>query len=127
MTTNTEQIQNHLSDSRSNGDEKVEAVRNHRVGTITLGTSLIFFGVLFITKTFTNLLSYEFILKLWPVIFIFLGFEILLSYVTNKKDHFVYDKGAIILIILLSIFAICMACAEFMVNYFYRIMDSHII
>lgn len=127
MTTNTEQIQNHLSDSRSNGDEKVEAVRNHRVGTITLGTSLIFFGVLFITKTFTNLLSYEFILKLWPVIFIFLGFEILLSYITNKKDHFVYDKGAIILIILLSIFAICMACAEFMVNYFYRIMDSHII
>ena len=127
MTTNTEQIQNHLSDSRSNDDEKPEAVRNHRVGTITLGTSLIFFGVLFITKTFTNLLSYEFILKLWPVIFIFLGFEILLSYITNKKDHFVYDKGAIILIILLSIFAICMACAEFMVNYFYRIMDSHII
>lgn len=127
MTTNTDQIQNHLNDSRSNGDEKAEAVRNHRVGTITLGTSLIFFGVLFITKTFTNLLSYEFILKLWPVIFIFLGFEILLSYITNKKDHFVYDKGAIILIILLSIFAICMACAEFMVNYFYRIMDSHII
>lgn len=107
--------------------EEKETIRTHRVGTITLGVSLIFFGILFMIKTFTNLLSYEFVLKFWPVIFIFLGFEILFSFLTDKKDRFIYDKGGIFLIILLSIFSICMAGAEFMVNYFYQIMNSHII
>lgn len=96
---------------------KTNMIRSHKVGTITLGTSLIFFGIMFITRTFTNLLTYEFILKLWPIIFIILGFEILISYFTDKKDRFVYDKGAIFLMILLSMFAISMAIAEFLVNY----------
>ncbi|ROR29436.1 hypothetical protein EDD66_103374 [Mobilisporobacter senegalensis] len=121
MDNNMEQVLDHPIDTNLNSNrEKTEIIRSHKVGTITLGASLIFFGILFITKTFTNLLTYEFILKLWPVIFILLGFEILISYMTSKKDRFVYDKGAIFLIILLSMFSICMACAEFLVNYSYR-------
>lgn len=120
MGNSLNQIIENPIDSNYNTNEKTEIIRSHKVGTITLGTTLIFFGILFITKTFTNLLTYEFILKLWPVIFILLGFEILISYLTSKKDRFVYDKGAIFLMILLSMFAIGMALAEFLVNYAQR-------
>lgn len=94
-----------------------QVIRKHKVGTITLGITLIFFGVLFLTKLFTNVLDYEFILKLWPIIFISLGFEVLISYITRQKDRLVYDKGAIFLMILLTLFAICMACVELVVDY----------
>lgn len=121
MENNMDQALKHpINNNFNRDDEKTEVIRSHKVGTITLGASLIFFGALFITKTFTNLLTYEFILKLWPIIFILLGFEILISYITSKRDRFVYDKGAIFLMILLSMFAICMACAEFFVNYSQR-------
>lgn len=118
MENNTNQmfnqsIENHVIRE----DEDAQVIRSHKVGTLTLGISLIFFGALFITNTFTNLFTYEFILKLWPIIFIFLGFEILISYITRQKDRFIYDKGAIFLMILLTMFAICMACVEVLVNY----------
>ncbi len=94
-----------------------QVTRTHKVGTITLGITLIFFGVLFITKLFTNILDYEFILKLWPVIFISLGFEVLISYITRQKERLVYDNGAVFIMILLTLFAICMACVELAIDY----------
>ena len=118
MGSNTNQIFKQSTDDHViREDEDVQIIRSHKVGTLTLGISLIFFGVLFITNTFANIFDYEFILKLWPVIFIFLGFEILISYITRQKDRFIYDKGAIFLMILLTMFAICMACVELLVDY----------
>lgn len=123
METNTSPMNNSPVEPRVITEEgNIKIVRNHKVGTITLGISLIFFGILFITKTFTQILTYEFILKLWPVIFIVLGFEVLISYMTNQKERFVYDKGAVFLMILLSMFAIVMACVEVLVDYSQRYM-----
>lgn len=99
-----------------------QMIRSHKVGTVTLGFTLIFFGILYITKLFTNVLNYEFIFKLWPIIFIFLGSEILISYVTRQKERLVYDKGAIFLMILLTLFAIGMACVELVINYMHVYM-----
>lgn len=93
--------------------------RNHKVGTFTLGSSLIFFGILLMINTFTHLLSYGFVLRLWPVILILLGVEILISYICQDEDRLTYDKGAVFLIILLSFFSMAMACAEFLMTYNY--------
>ena len=103
--------------------EETKSVRCHRVGSITFGCGLVVFGVLFLVHMFIPLLiSYELIFRLWPGIFILLGVEIL---VANRKDsvQFVYDRGAIFLIVLLSVFAMGMAGADWLMQqsiaYFY--------
>lgn len=84
--------------------------RVHRVGAITSGLSMIFFGTLFILQLFFNMISYEIILKLWPFILLGLGCEILISGILCEK--FVYDKGAVFLMILVTLFAMCMGAAD---------------
>lgn len=90
--------------------------RTHRVGSITAGISLIALGILFILHIFVDLLSYGFILKLWPFIMIGVGTEILVSNFSERK--FVYDKGAVILVFLVMIFAVCMAGADLCLSHF---------
>ena len=95
------------------------AVRIHRVGTITLGTMLIAFGILFLSRLFFETINYEFILRLWPFVLISLGCEILYANLksTYKSNNFIYDKTAFFLVIVLSFFAIAMATAESFINY----------
>ena len=78
---------------------------------------LITFGVLFLLRIFVTTLSYEFIFKLWPIVFIFLGLEILYANFKQKEEKMLYDSGAITLIIVLSFFAMGMAITEFCINY----------
>ena len=94
----------------------METVRTHRVGSITTGLSLIAFGVLFVLHLFMNVISYEMIFKLWPVILIGLGVEVLLSNFAGDKQ--VYDKGAICLMFVIAIFAMGMAGAELLMKYY---------
>lgn len=103
-----------------------KTVRVHRVGTFTLGCMLIFFGVLFMLRTTGFPLSYELIFRFWPVIFIFLGCEILLFQLTGfirvrkgEEIRLTYDKTAIVLLIVLTFFAMCMAAAELSFCYTY--------
>ena len=74
-------------------DENVKEVRTHRVGSITLGSALVLFGILFLVHLFVPVLTYEIIFHIWPCIFILLGIEILLA---NRKKNveFVYDGKA---------------------------------
>lgn len=92
-------------------------VRTHRVGTITLGGMLVSFGLLFLLRIFVSDLSYELIFKLWPIIFIFLGFEILIANFSQKEERIIYDKTAFALIIILSFFAMGMAVTDLCINY----------
>lgn len=87
-------------------------MRTHKVGTLTLGISLIFFGVLFLIHLFGGVLSYSFIFHLWPVIFLLLGVEILLSTMPKTGTAFKLDVQAVILLTLLILFAMCMAGAD---------------
>jgi hypothetical protein len=90
-------------------------MKTHRIGTITLGAMLIIFGILFLLSTFNIGLSYEIIFKLWPVILISLGSEILIANLRQPDGtvKLIYDNAAIALIIILSFFAMGMAVAEF--------------
>lgn len=103
----TEQI-NSSSKRKSGG-------RTHRVGTITLGIGLVGVGALFLAHMFLPEMSYEFIYKAWPVIFILLGIEILLAN-GRKNAEFVYDKTAIGLVAFLIIFSMFMAVIGFAVE-----------
>jgi UDP-N-acetylmuramyl pentapeptide phosphotransferase/UDP-N-acetylglucosamine-1-phosphate transferase len=98
--------------------------KTHRVGTITLGGMLVTFGILFLLRIFLTGLSFEVIFKLWPIIFIFLGGEILIANFQQKEEKLVYDKTAFALIIILSFFAMGMSIVEFIMD---NVNHSHFI
>lgn len=84
--------------------------RTHRVGSITAGLSMIVFGVLLLSHSLFGVIDYQIIFALWPVILIGLGMELLLSNIWEKK--IVYDKGSIVLLFIMTFFAIGMASID---------------
>lgn len=48
-----------------------------RVGSVTLGLTLVTFGVMFLLSAFIKSFNYLDVIKFWPVIFISLGIEML--------------------------------------------------
>lgn len=91
-------------------NNNAQTVRTHRVGSVTAGLCMVGFGIIFLLHTFGNLVNYDFIFKLWPIMFIVLGVEILLSNFAEKR--IVYDKAAIFLMIVMTFFAIGMAVVD---------------
>ena len=96
--------------------------KTHRVGTITLGGMLITFGIMFLLRIFVETISYEFIFHLWPIVFIFLGLEILIANFRQKETKLIYDTTAIVLIVILSVFAMGMAAVDYCMD----ITQSHL-
>ncbi|MDD6206999.1 MAG: hypothetical protein PUB10_00560 [Clostridiales bacterium] len=86
--------------------------KERRVGTFTLGLSLIVFGILFGLHQFFPSLDYLFVFRLWPIVFILLGCEILTASIRTKDVSFRYDFAAIFIICLLMVFAMGMACVD---------------
>ncbi len=84
-------------------------MRQRRVGAITLGSVLIFYGIIFFLCSFTEIMPYAVIFKVWPVIFLVLGIEVLVAAVRWKDEQFQYDFAAIIMICILILFAMGMA------------------
>ena len=101
------------SGSADNTRESV--IRVHRVGSITAGISLVAFGILFLLRLFTDLITYEMVFSLWPVVLIGLGAEILMSNI--KTENLKYDKGAVALMMIMMIFASGMAIASEALSY----------
>jgi uncharacterized membrane protein HdeD (DUF308 family) len=98
---------------------EVRVIRKHRIGSYTFGITLIVYGVLFLVHIFAPAISYDFIFRLWPLTFISLGIEVIVG--SRREDtSFVYDKVAILLLILLTLFAVFMAGVDcFMRDYEY--------
>ena len=84
-------------------------MRQRRVGAITLGSVLILYGALFLLHIFIDGISYCMIFMMWPVVFLALGVEVLVSAVRWKDERFRYDFAAIIIICILLFFAMGMA------------------
>lgn len=66
-----------------------QKARERRVGTFTLGVTLVVTGVAMMVSLFFPHLNFELLLKLSPSILIFLGIEVLLS--ARKGGHIKYD------------------------------------
>lgn len=88
----------------------VTTYRSHRVGSVTAGISMIGIGVMFFLHLFFDLVDYQMMFSLWPVMLILLGLELLLSNLSTKK--IVYDKAAIFLLIVMTFFSMGMAVAD---------------
>ena len=102
--------------------EESGCLRIRRVGSVTFGLTLILFGILFLIHTVIPSLHYEMIFQFWSVVFILLGIEIL---VENHKSNanqckFVYDFPAILMLVVMLLFAMVMAAAEFSLQYYQR-------
>jgi len=91
--------------------------KGRRVGTFTAGIVFIMFGVMFLLRTIFPIINFSLILSLWPLILVFLGIEIIVAYIINKEEQMKYDASAIVLIIILSFFAMGMATMEFLINH----------
>ncbi len=91
-------------------------IKGRRVGTFTTGILLIILGIVFLLKTFIKNMEVKWIISLWPVILIFLGIEVLTAYVINKEEKIKYDFPGIILIIVMSCFAMFMGSVEIMMK-----------
>lgn len=60
-------------------------MKNKRVGTISMGIVLIFFGILIFVSQVNSSSAVEMFIKFWPAILILIGGEIL-YYVYSNKD-----------------------------------------
>ena len=89
-------------------------VRTHRVGAITAGLSMVVFGVLFILHLFIGSLDYALIFRLWPIMLIGLGVELLIS--NYRSDQIIYDKPAVTLLFITTLFAMSMAGADMLMQ-----------
>ncbi len=100
-------------------EEKTGGLRTRRVGSVTFGLTLVLFGVLFLLHIVVPWLHYEFIFQFWPVVFVLLGIEILVeNHRSGAEDcRFIYDFPAILMLVILLLFAMIMAAAEFSMRY----------
>jgi len=92
-------------------------IKGRRVGTFTTGIVLVIFGILFLLRLIYPSINYLLIASMWPLVLIILGIEIIVAYTINKEDIIKYDFGAIILIIIVSIFAMGMGCMEYIITH----------
>lgn len=90
--------------------DNVITYRSHRVGSVTAGLSMIGIGVMFLLHLLFDMVDYQMMFSLWPVMLILLGLELLLSNFSQRK--IVYDKAAIFLLILMTFFSMGMAVAD---------------
>ena len=84
-------------------------MKTHRVGTVTLGITLVSIGIFFLLGLFISTPIYTIVFKGWPIIFIILGVEILVGNAKKEQIEFVYDKVAIWLTVTLTLFAMFLA------------------
>lgn len=95
--------------------EEKKTIRTRRIGSLTFGIVLVVLGILFLTHLFFPFLEYGFILRLWPLVFISLGIEVLIGS-RQPEQVFIYDWAAILLMILLIAFACGMAGVDWVVT-----------
>ena len=87
-----------------------QIIRTHRVGAFTSGFCMIGFGVLLLLHNVLDIMSYEQVLGLWPVILIGMGIELLLSNLFKSK--IIYDKASIVLLFVMIFLAMILAGAD---------------
>ena len=93
--------------------------QTRRVGSLTCGIAMVGFGVMFLLNTLFGLIDYTAIFSLWPLLLICLGAEMLISnmkYSDTERFTLVYDKGAIVLTILVTIFAGGMGITDYCIQ-----------
>lgn len=101
-----------------------KTIRIRRVGSVTFGIILILTGGLFLLHLAVPTLNYYMIYRFWPVILILLGLEVLAGArqktyevlddagKVTEQNKVVYDIPAILMMMALTGFAMCMAAVD---------------
>ena len=84
--------------------------RTHRVGSVTSGLSMVGFGIMLLLHSLLGIMNYEMIFSMSPLILIGMGIELLLSNFWERK--IVYDKAAVFLLIIMTLFVMSMAVVD---------------
>lgn len=92
-------------------------MRTHKVGTITLGLTLVICGIVFLLQMLIPGMTFWLVCRFWPLIFIILGVEILISNWRDKEGTFIYDKGSILLTFIVIGFAMILGLISQIVMY----------
>lgn len=82
-------------------------MRQWRVGSLTLGLTLIFTGIIFIIGNTVDMTLMGKVIKFWPIIFILLGIEILVSSYLAQKGNEKLKLGGISIFMFFIIFILC--------------------
>ena len=90
--------------------EKKDTTKTRRVGTISVGLSMVVFGIMFLLCSVFGILSYRTVFAMWPAILVVLGLEILIY--SFWKGKLVYDKGSVFIMILMLFLSAGMAAAD---------------
>ncbi|MBR5508531.1 MAG: hypothetical protein IKV59_00605 [Lachnospiraceae bacterium] len=91
-------------------NNNVPVPRTHRVGSITAGFGMLVFGIMLLLHSLFGMMSYQLIFSLWPLLLIGLGLELLLSNFFEKR--IVYDRAAVVLMMLMVFFAMGLAVVD---------------
>lgn len=62
-------------------------MRPWRVGTLSMGLSLIFLGVVLVTAQLRGLAAYDTLMAWWPLLFVLLGLEIIVYLFVARKEN----------------------------------------
>ncbi len=93
-----------------------------RIGTFTAGFSLILLGAALLFYTFfPNYAVLEIALRLWPVILILLGIELLCMRFSNAEQPLRIDFASVLLMILCIGFAFACEIGRFALLYLFSI------
>jgi len=74
-------------------------------------------GTLFLLHMIFPVLDYGIIFRLWPLVFISLGIEVLVSS-RRPEEKVIYDGAAIFLLVLLVVFAMGMAGMDWIFTHY---------
>lgn len=85
-------------------------VKPRRVGTITVGICMVAFGVMFLLCSVFEVMKYQAVFALWPLILIALGVEILVY--SCFKGKLIYDKGSVFIMIIMLFLSAGMAMID---------------
>lgn len=92
-------------------------MKSRRVGTFTLGISLIVLGVALMISFFTDAFTVYEVVKFWPVFIIVFGIEVLVHAVLNNDEKLRYDGLSIFLGIVLILSTFAMAGFDFVIKF----------
>jgi hypothetical protein len=101
-------------------------MKSRKIGVLTLGVSLVAFGVLYLLRVFVPGWNYLTVLKFWPFVLILLGVEVLLSALLPRPEGqppAKVDALSIVLLFLTLFMACGLAAAEFALEQLPEVFD----
>ena len=94
-------------------------MKSRKIGVLTMGLTLVAFGVMFLLRTFIDGLDYISVMRFWPVVLVGLGIEVLISALLPQKEgqpRAKVDALSIVVLFLTLFLAFGLATGQFVME-----------